>query len=173
MSDPQKMVAIRYIGAKARKGGDSVIPTSKIVWQGYGDVQMVPVADALLFLNPLYSMIWELVPVDASSEEEPPADGDQVPDLPDLPPASGAAEPAADQDESPPATAEEAQKRIEEILMAVPRLKKSDFNSDGSPKVISLSSVLKKKVSREEVHAAWELIKQQSGVSQETESSPE
>lgn len=178
---------IRYVGQKATKTSETVIPNSGVLWHGHGDVQWVPEAFAIILVR--HPLIWELA-TDVEAETPPggglseiarraksalpptdPKARGQVNVVPRsthaLPPSDPKAQEASldastigvEDPLDPVRSAAEAQQRIEEVIQAIPKLKpKKDFTSGGLPSGHALSKILKRTVTREERDAAWTVV---------------
>lgn len=178
-----KYCAIRYIG-KQPFHKDTVLYRPGLRWNHQGDVRWVPEGDALIYIR--YLDIWEYafdveVPQGGlialasagSKPQAPPSD----------PKSQGLARVPADQRTPAPfetdakaenpvvnaiaefvnnenITVAAAQKRIEEIVMAVRLLKGDEFAPDGKPKCDALKRVLGRTVLTAERDCAWGLLRQ-------------
>lgn len=157
-------VKIRYIGLQPRKRASQVVERCHIVWEGHGDVQEVPEDVASVLLQSQYKKIWERV-VDEPAPPPPPP-----PVTPEASSASvqgvtgvtgantGGAAPAED----PPIDTDEVRKRLEEIVLVIPKLEEREFHN-GKPTLKALSSRLGRNVTAAERDAAWDAVVAHSG----------
>jgi hypothetical protein len=182
-------VKVRYIGLQPRKSSSRVNEKYTTVWVGHGDVQEVTDEEAAAILKPQYSRIWERVKDEpAPAPAAAPATDTEISEL-DIPqePAPAVdpeveaekqadAEMAATEKEITP---EEVRERLVAILQVIPKLKTSDFGSDGKPKLTALRALMKRPVTALERDTAWDLAKQKAQVpeassnTEEAEQAPE
>lgn len=151
-------VKIRYIGLQPRKRASQVLEKCAIVWEGHGDVQEVPDDVATALLQSQYRKIWERV-VDEPAPPPPPPHPVAPTDV------NTSEQSAADAGSEQPEAiidATEVRKRLEEIVLVIPRLKERDF-SNGKPTLKALSSLLKRPVTVAERDAAWDAVVAASG----------
>jgi hypothetical protein len=156
MAESRKFVAVRYIGHKPRKP-DNVLHR-KIEWVGHGDVQIVTLEDAMVYVR--YKDVWAYAP-----EVELPDDGTPFM-APSEPPALNAeAQEAANtlqvdavDVDSTRFTPEQMRERVQEVIRAIAKLKAGDFSANGKPKTQSLADILGRQVYAEERDAAWEQL---------------
>lgn len=161
-------VKIRYIGLQPQKRASRVNEKFTTVWERPGDVQEVSEEEARVLLQPMYRKIWERV----SDDPPPPPPPEQKQGVDDQGSAGAS---ILDADEDPPAadddageesepeiSAEDVKARLVEILTIIPKLKRSDFDAQGRPKLVSLKSLLGRDVTRLERDAAWDLAKKNS-----------
>jgi hypothetical protein len=150
-----KYVAIRYIGSKPKKA-DNVLHRN-IEWVGKGDVQFVPIEDAVTYVR--YKDIWEY-----ARDVEKPSDGTPFPEPLAAPAFTGAALEAAQtleikpEDTAPTDRFEAAEMadRVQECIRAIAKLTKADFSENGKPKTTALARVIGRQVYAEERDAAWD-----------------
>jgi hypothetical protein len=177
MSD-NKLIPIRYIGKKPSMY-DTVLNRPRLRWEHQGDVKWVPEDDARIYVR--YTDIWAVAndlelsaapsifgtPATESSALAPAAGSPAAP----LPgrgeetssDGAGAEDPDEDpeDDETVPApqfSAEEAQKRIEDIIKVYKHLKKRDYGRNGKPKATRLSQLLRRQVYSAERDAAHAIV---------------
>lgn len=150
-------VLIRYIGRKEKKT-DNVCGT-EIVWEGFGDVQEVPLPVAQKLLIPKYRNVWQL-----ASEEAPSEDHLAKQSAANL---IKAVQTHVAKQATKPAVPKEIEVRvpIEEIidtictLMEEPEAQAKHLSEDG--KKIKLESVrekLGKRVGQKQLDEAWSII---------------
>lgn len=161
-------VKIRYIGKQPRKQGNAVIPDSKLVWRGHGDILEVSDKDADVFLNPNYSAIWERVQdAPPPAKADPGASGDASGQQPVDPAKDDEDEDEADAGASDAVTTEQVRERLTQIITAIPKLTKADFDNKGRPKLSALTAVLGRPVTKVERDAAWDAVLKHSHTQKE------
>mgnify|MGYP001262187128 CR=1 FL=1 len=159
-------VKIRYVGKQPKKRASVLVESSNVIWDGHGDVQLVPQKVADVLLQPQYKSIWARVDEGA---ELPPVtntavDTVTIPTVPTLQPAG---ETPPTEPEAPALTTDEVKARIEEIIQVWPKLVLTDFNPSGKPKLVALRQILNRDVFQAEVDAAFEVIQGVTGTSVE------
>jgi hypothetical protein len=161
-------VKIRYVGHQPKKRASVLVESSNIIWDGHGDVQLVPqkVADALL--QPLYKSIWARVE-DVAEQPDAGLGTVTIPTVPTLQPGGETppTEPEAPALTADELTTDEVKARIEEIIQVWPKLALTDFNPSGKPKLVALRQILNRDVFQAEVDAAFEVIQGVTGTSVE------
>lgn len=135
--DNRQLVPVEYIGKKRRK--TDTVTGSGFIWNGQGDVQLVPIAIAQRLLEPRYAEIWRLGPVQALAA------------APQAPPSA------------PPVGKRSQGDELALVVNAIGELLSGDdaathLDEQGMPKVEALSKVLGREVTVAERDAAWALV---------------
>lgn len=159
MSQAMKTVPVRYIGPKPRKI-DNVCYTD-VIWDGFGDVQEVPVAVAQKLLVPKFRSIWQ------NAEDAPPErpEMNRVKDSTTRATAALEARNARLGNKKPEAAFDVVEKdRIIEALGELITGKvASEFKpllDNGNPNIEAVNAVLGKKINPTALAQAWDEIMQ-------------
>jgi len=166
-------VNVRYVGHQPKKSSSRVNEKFNTVWTGHGDVQTVTDEEAASILRPQYSRIWQRVadspkPTPAAEYVPPAAETNagaaaEISEEDKAEAEAAAAAQAAEAASDKEITAEEVRERLVGILQVIPKLKTTDFDSQGRPKLTALRALLRRDVTAIERDAAWDLAKKKAG----------
>lgn len=154
------LVGIRYIGLKPKKNEN--ITGTDTVWNGFGDIQKVPIAVAQRLLQPKYNKIWQ------NEADDPPADATDAARSAEAAKSARTAVAArkAELDRKTPPERERAFDLVpvDRIQSAIGDLAEKDvkgehFLPSGLPRLESVQAELGKRISQPALTEAWDLIK--------------